>query len=136
MSSAGSPEFKAGGTDIPQLEVARTPSSVGLVRRFCVDACSTLGWADSSDAVELLVSELATNAVKHAHGARMRVRVLDHGLRLRVEVSDDSVSLPVPRRATAGAENGRGLAIIDALAVDAGCDVTVGGKTTWFEVGI
>lgn len=119
-----------------EFDVARTPVSVALVRRYCVDACSRLGWADSADAVELLVSELATNAVLHACGPRMRVRVLDRGLRLRVEVSDDSLTLPVPRRAAAQAESGRGMALVETLAVDAGCDVTVHGKTAWFEVGL
>lgn len=123
------------GDDVSRLEIDSTPSSIGLVRRFCVDACATLGWADRADTVELLVSELATNAVVHAYGARVRVQVRVRGRRLRVEVSDDSLSLPAPRLAAVGAENGRGLALVDALAVDAGCDVRAGGKTTWFEVG-
>lgn len=130
----GEPERPA--TDGAVLDVASTPSSVALVRRYCVDACSEFGWADSAATVELLVSELATNAIVHAGGLRVRVRVLDQGLRLRVEVSDDSPALPVPRRAVAGAENGRGLAMVSRLAVDAGCEVAVDGKTAWFEVGI
>lgn len=89
---------------------------------------------ESAEAVELLVSELATNAVVHGCGSRMRVRVLDHGLRLRVEVSDDSTTLPAQRHAAADAESGRGLAMIDTLAVEAGCDVAVNGKTAWFEM--
>lgn len=130
----GEPERIA--TDGAVFDVASTLCSVALVRRYCVDACSDLGWADSAADVELLSSELATNAVVHGGGSRVRVRVLDQGLRLRVEVSDDSRSLPVPRRAVAGAESGRGLALVDMLAVDAGCDVGPEGKTVWFEVGI
>ncbi len=118
------------------LEVGSTPSSVALARRHCVAACVDFGWADSAATVELLVSELVTNAIVHAGGSRVRVSVLDQGLRLRVEVSDDSSTLPVPRRALAGAENGRGLELVDTLAVDAGCEVAAEGKTVWFEVGI
>lgn len=131
----GEPERATTGP--AEFDVARTPRSVALVRRYCVDACCELGWVESADAVELLVSELATNCVVHACGSRMRVRVrvLDHGMRLRVEVSDDSLTLPAPRHAAAQAENGRGLAMVDILAVDAGCDITVAGKTAWFEVG-
>lgn len=119
-----------------ELDVACIPRNVALVRRYCVDKCSELGWAESADAVELLVSELATNAVVHAGGSRLRVRVLDRGLRLRIEVSDGSVTLPVARPAAVNAEHGRGLAMVDVLAVDAGCDVADAGKTAWFEMGI
>ena len=126
------PPAAAGAAD---LDVPSTPGSVAVVRRFCVQACCDLGWADSAETVELLVSELATNAVVHGRGARLRVRVLDRGLRLRVEVSDDSSARPVPRRAVPDAEDGRGLAMVELLAADAGCDVVADGKTAWFELG-
>jgi len=118
------------------LVVASAPRSVALVRRYALDACTALGWGDSADTVALLVSEMATNAVLHAYGPEIRVRVLDRGLRLRVEVSDGSAALPVPRDASARAENGRGLALVEALAAGWGTDLSPGGKTVWFEVGI
>lgn len=119
-----------------ELDIASGPRSVAVARRYCINACFELGWADSVDTVALLVSELATNAVIHACGPRLRMRVLENGLRLRVEVSDDRRTLPVPRRAAAHAESGRGLALVDTLAVAAGRHVAVTGKTAWFEVGL
>lgn len=107
-----------------------------VVRRYAVDACVALGWGDSSNSVALLVSEIATNAVLHAYGPALRVVVLDRGMRLRIEVFDGSPGLPVPRRARLGAEQGRGLAIVDALAVSCGVDVRADGKISWFEIGL
>lgn len=118
------------------LVVTSAPRSVASTRRYVVDACVAHGWADSSDTIALLTSEVVTNSVLHAHGPQVRVRVLDRGLRLRVEVFDGSPVLPVPREAAAGAVNGRGLALVDALALAWGVVVYPDGKTIWFEVGV
>ena len=118
------------------LLVPSAPRSVALVRRYAVDGCTALGWGDCADTVALLVTEVATNAVLHSYGTHIRVRVLDRGLRLRVEVSDDSPALPAPRGARPSDENGRGLALVEALAVDGGADTRSDGKTTWFEFGV
>lgn len=134
MSPSDAPGGARRQDDVLDLEVASTPQSISRMRLFCVQACRTLGWADSADTVELLVSELATNSVVHALGARVQVRVLSCDLRLRVEVSDDDVRLPVPRRAAASAENGRGLALVELLAANAGCCTSARGKTCWFEL--
>jgi hypothetical protein len=57
-------------------------------------------------------------------------------MRLRVVVFDGSPVLPVPRRAHAGAEDGRGLALVEVLAVSWGVDARPDGKSLWFEVGL
>lgn len=116
------------------LVVPSRPRSIALVRRYTVDACVAYGWGDSADTVELLVSEVATNTVLHAYGPELRVRVLERGERLRVEVFDGSPELPIPRNASVSAESGRGLAIVEALAVQWGVDTGPGGKTAWFEI--
>jgi len=134
MSDAERPDGRA-GVDDAGLVVPSEPRSVALVRRYAVDACTAHGWGASADTVALLASEVATNAVLHAYGPEIRVRILDLGLRLRVEVFDGSPVLPVPRRAAAGAEDGRGLALVAALAVAWGADARPGGKTSWFEIG-
>lgn len=134
MSEPERPEDRA-AADAAGLVVTSAPRSVALVRRYAVDACVALGWGDSADAVALLVSEVATNAVLHAYGPEIHIRVLDHGERLRVEVVDGSPVLPFPRRPQAGAEDGRGLALVEALAVRWGVDARPDGKTFWFEIG-
>jgi anti-sigma regulatory factor (Ser/Thr protein kinase) len=136
--SVSDPEWPGdhAAADAGGLVVPSAPRSVALVRRYAVDACAAFGWADAADTVALLVSELATNAVLHAYAPHIHVRVLDHGPRLRVEVFDGSPVLPVPRRARASAEDGRGLALVEALATRWGVDVASDGKTTWFEIGV
>jgi anti-sigma regulatory factor (Ser/Thr protein kinase) len=117
------------------LVVPSAPRSIRLVRRYAVDSCIALGWGDCADTVALLVSEVATNAALHAYGPQIRVRVVEHRGRLRVEVFDSSPVLPLPRRARSGAENGRGLALVEALAVRWDVDTRPDGKTFWFELG-
>ena len=124
------------GADADGLNVPSAPRSVALVRRYAIDACRALGWGEAADTVALLVSEVATNAIVHSYGTHIRVRVLDRGLRLRVEVFDGSPVLPVPRRPSLAEEGGRGLALVEALAVQWGADPQPDGKTAWFEVGV
>lgn len=117
------------------LTVPSAPKSVALVRQYASDACVALGWADSLDTIVLLVSELATNAVLHAGRPELIVRVLTSDSRLRVEVCDGSPDLPAPRDALVGAENGRGLELVEALASRWGVLPNPEGKTIWFEIG-
>jgi hypothetical protein len=73
-----------------------------------------MGLGEHADLAELIVSELATNAIKHADGP-VRVRVSYARGDLRVEAHDDGAGRPVRRRATADDESGRGLALLDEL---------------------
>ncbi|MDX3533741.1 ATP-binding protein [Streptomyces sp. MB09-01] len=113
--------------------VAREPASVGRARRVLTAQLSSWGLHEVADTARLLVSELVTNALRHAHGP-VRVNVRVRGAVLRCEVEDASPTGPVPRTANIDAESGRGIALIDALAQDWGSDRTTTGKTTWFEL--
>lgn len=85
------------------------------------------------DVVELLTSELVTNAVRHAHStARVAAELL--GNRVRVSVTDDGPGAPTPGRPSPDAESGRGLELVDALALRWGVVPLDVGKTVWFEV--
>jgi len=85
--------------------------------------------------VRLLVSEVVTNAVLYGVGESIEVDVrCDHG-RLRVEVGDPNPSLPIRRRPGPGSTSGRGLELVDVLALAWGADpLERGGKVVWFEV--
>ncbi len=83
--------------------------------------------------VELLTSEVVTNALIHARGAQsLTVSVLPAAV--RVEVEDSSSLLPTRRRAGVDAVSGRGLAIVGALALAWGVEPGPRGKRVWFEV--
>ncbi|MEU6063315.1 MULTISPECIES: ATP-binding protein [Streptomyces] len=85
------------------------------------------------DVAELLVSELATNALRHA-ASRFRLTLLaSHGV-LRCEVAD--TDRRAPEVLDAGiTESGRGMTLVDALARRWGCHLDGAGKTVWFELG-
>ena len=88
------------------------------------------------DDADLLLTEVVTNVVVHAH-TTMSLHVRWGRDRLRVEVTDCSTAMPRLRRATRRSEHGRGLLLLDRLADAWG--VTEPGdnrtcKTVWFEV--
>lgn len=89
----------------------------------------------SIDVVELLTSELVTNAVKHAHStARVAVEVV--GPRVRVSVTDDGPGVPATGHPSPDAESGRGLELVDSLATSWGVTPHDIGKTVWFEADV
>lgn len=86
--------------------------------------------------VMVMLSELATNAVKHA-GSTFEVGAAYDGRRLRVEVFDADPRVPQVQWVPAGATSGRGLLIVETLS-DAWGVVAVegGGKAVWFELRV
>lgn len=92
-----------------------------------------LDGADLDD-VQVMVSELATNAVRHGGGG-FDVVVSRTAEELRIEVVDASPAIPQAQWVPAGATSGRGLAIVDALSESWGVTALEGGgKAVWFEV--
>nr|WSY54092.1 ATP-binding protein [Streptomyces sp. NBC_00886] len=87
--------------------------------------------------VQLCVTELVGNVIRHlGEGTPVRVRVARVDGRTRVEVTDpDPRALPVLVRATGDDESGRGLALLDAMALRWGVEQEAAGKTVWCELG-
>lgn len=109
------------------------PQSAGAARRFVRHRVDDWHLGVATEDVVLMVSELVTNVGRHAR-TEATVRVRFAGDCLRIEVSDASPQ-PVQRREhSSGAEAGRGLLIVDALAAAWGVEADDHGKTVWFEV--
>ncbi len=86
------------------------------------------------DTVELLTSEVVTNALVHARSAPELCVEVRHDV-VRVEVSDTSTSEPVLQRPDPESASGRGIAIVEQLAAGWGVEQLAGdGKRVWFEV--
>lgn len=103
-------------------------------RRFAEAVCARLPRAQRDD-VLLCVSELVTNVIVHT-SAPGELRVGVTAGRVRLEV-DDASGTPPELSAGPGAGRavgGRGLRIIDQLAVSWGHVRHPGGKTVWVEL--
>jgi len=83
------------------------------------------------DAVRLVASELATNALVHAQTAfTVTLEASDHTVRLTVR--DDSPALPARRAPQALDTSGRGLEIVSLVSLDWGIiEDPDGCKTVW-----
>ncbi len=108
------------------------PQTAGRARRLVRRALDRWGLDDLSDAVELLVSEIVTNAVRYA-GRPITLRLLRTDV-LRCEVGDDAPQLPRMRHAGTQDENGRGLFLVHRLAQRWGATRLSAGKVVWFEL--
>ncbi|WP_406113777.1 SpoIIE family protein phosphatase [Streptomyces sp. NBC_01014] len=102
-------------------------------RRLVRQALERWGLEELSDSVELLVSEVVTNAVRYAERP-VTLRLLRTDV-LRCEVGDDSPQLPRQRRARETDEGGRGLFLVNRLARRWGATRLSTGKVVWFEIG-
>ena len=111
------------------------PTSVGAARRFVRDVLKSRQFDDGVvDVVELLTSEVVTNAIVHARsGPQLAVELRDDVV--RVAVHDLSPDVPVRRLGRIDDVRGRGVIIIEELAAAWGVEEERnGGKRVWFEV--
>ena len=109
------------------------PNSVTAARRFATDAL-TNDAVDVSQAVELMVSELATNCVRHAHTS-FRLAITRTDEEIRIEVTDDGGGDPRMQSPRPDEPSGRGLRIVDMLSKQWGITRDSSpGKTVWFTV--
>jgi len=83
------------------------------------------------DEARLVVSELATNVVRHA-GTPFTVSIERTDGEVTIRVRDWSARLPVVRSPGPWAGDGHGLGLVDALSVAWGVTVRAdGGKAVW-----
>lgn len=123
----GRPHGASGRTQV----FVPVPAAIRMTRRFVT--CTLQAWQreDVAADAQLLVSELATNALLHG-GSPFQVH-LDHDeAGVRVAVADLSTSPPEPQVVDLDRFDGRGVALVEQLStrwgVDAGVD---GGKVVW-----
>lgn len=124
------------------IRLAHSYASVQTARRFVRHALHMWNADDEVDDAVIVVSELVTNAIAHAHtGCELRISRDggDHagspGAILRVEVNDRGAQIPDVQTLTETREHGRGLHIVAALTNAWGVDTEPdGSKTVWAEL--
>ncbi|MBI0294420.1 ATP-binding protein [Streptomyces sp. PRKS01-29] len=111
------------------------PSSVPMARRLALAQLAAWTLRDFADDAELLVSELVTNALRHAGGPiRLTLSLCSADRAFRCEVADEDPERPRVRRACGDDEGGRGLHLLDLLSRCWGSTCTAAGKVVWFEL--
>ncbi|MFJ2900853.1 SpoIIE family protein phosphatase [Streptomyces sp. NPDC087212] len=118
---------------VAEWRLAPDPAEVRHARAIVRRQLADWGLTPLADHAELMVSELVTNAVRHAHRRPVALRLV-RGDTLLCEVDDDDHEVPYLRRAGAGDEFGRGLRVVSALAREWGTSRTKAGKTVRFEL--
>ncbi|MBF8191427.1 ATP-binding protein [Nonomuraea sp. K274] len=109
---------------------------VSSVRRFVRDLTGDWKAGETvSETAELLVSELATNALVHSSAqAPIHVAVIRDDHLLTVEVRDSCAGVPSAGPMVTTATKGRGLPIVQHLAHNWGWTLTPTGKAVWFQL--
>ncbi|MFJ3668907.1 SpoIIE family protein phosphatase [Streptomyces sp. NPDC090106] len=116
---------------VAQWDVPSDPAAVSRARLAVAGQLTAWGLQDLSFTLELVVSELVTNAIRHATGP-VQLRLL-RDRALICEVSDGSGTSPRLRRAKNEDEGGRGLFLVAQLTERWGTRHTPDGKIIWTE---
>ncbi|MFJ8537851.1 SpoIIE family protein phosphatase [Streptomyces sp. NPDC093591] len=111
--------------------LAPRPQTAGQARRLTRRTLHLWGLDSLMESTELLVSEVVANAVRFA-SRPITLRLLCTDV-LRCEVGDDSPVVPRMRHARLSDEGGRGLFLVDQLALRWGATRVSTGKVVWFE---
>lgn len=110
------------------------PASVPAARRFVRLLLAQADAEQWTDEAQLAVSELATNAVLHAHTSfEVSVQAGPDGV--HVQVWDDDPGTPTRRSSGADATTGRGLELVEAVAAEYGVQAVGPSKVVWFCLG-
>ena len=119
-----------------QREFPNQLAAITAARRYVADLLEAVP-PDPSFDVELMVSELATNCVRHTGSGFILRLDIDHE-DIRVEVTDTAPGTPRVRYPTPNQANGRGLHIVEGLSNGWGVERNHGqpGKTVWFTYRI
>lgn len=114
------------------------PGAVRTARQAVRGQLRDWGLDGLADLAALLVSELVTNALRHATGPIGVRLVRRSGLdgALLVEVSDPLPDPPRERAARLEDESGRGLYLVASASRRWGTRPGATGKTVWFELAV
>jgi anti-sigma regulatory factor (Ser/Thr protein kinase) len=118
-----------------QLTLPASGQPVWLARQVTREALAAWGLAHVEETAVLLVSELVTNAVRHAADTgAIGLELASTSTRLRMEVQDGDPSWREMDSLADCDESGYGFVLIESLAGQWGVHRTMTGKTVWAEI--
>ena len=117
-------------------DLPAAPEAAGMARQLVRDVLTRAGASHVMDDAMLVMSELATNAVRYgAEPITAHASVEGHNLILAVQDGRAS-DLPYPKVLTATEPNGRGMHLVAAMATRWGWDSSVNSKVVWAEISL
>ncbi len=119
-------------TTMAAWDLTADPAAVSAARKHVTAQLTDWGLDDATPTTVLIVSELVTNAIRHAQPP-LHLRLIRCNTRLTCEVTDGSTTTPHLRRARTLDEGGRGLFIVAQLTCRWGTRHHPDGKTIWAE---
>ena len=130
------PEPAAGAADSDRAHYDRmfvaVPAAPRDVRQFVRSVLR--GWGEPElDTAEVVASELATNAVQHAHSP-FRVSISRASSTIRIAVRDTSFAPPEQLLGDVARPGGRGVRLVVSLSRAWGVHDEPDGKTVWAEI--
>ena len=143
--------YPARALGVSFLALAAVPAAVGHSRELVRLGLDRWGLASLAADAEMVISELATNAIQatgstvadatrndpREDAAAFPVRLLLFEASIVIEVWDADPAPPVPQHGTGEEEGGRGLAIVAALSAKWDWyPAPQGGKVVWAELAI
>ena len=112
---------------LPELATARR------ARVWAAEVCRQWDCHAACEDVVLVVSELVTNAIRHA-GTELLVELIRDERSILVEVTDQSTRPLRRRNGTGFDETGNGLVLVDAICTRWGVTAGPTGKRAWAEL--
>ncbi|MGW0206159.1 SpoIIE family protein phosphatase [Streptomyces sp. NPDC003233] len=121
-----------GADQVADWDLPADPAVVAEARKETTRQLGEWGLDELAFTAELVVSELVTNAIRHAEGP-VRLRLIRDRAALICEVSDGSATAPHLRHPRTTDEGGRGLLLVSQFAERWGTRFVPGGKIIWAE---
>ncbi|MGW3204870.1 SpoIIE family protein phosphatase [Streptomyces sp. NPDC001135] len=120
-----------GAGRVADWDLPADPAVVADARKEADRQLAEWGLEELAFTTELVVSELVTNAIRHAEGP-IRLRLI-RDRALICEVSDSGATAPHLRHPRTTDEGGRGLLLVSQFAQGWGTRFVPGGKVIWAE---
>ncbi|MFG2192060.1 SpoIIE family protein phosphatase [Streptomyces sp. NPDC048639] len=122
---------RMGADQVAVWELPPEPAGVAKARELATARLREWGLEELAFTTELVVSELVTNAIRHA-APPVQLRLI-RDRTLLCEVSDGGYTSPHLRHSASDDEGGRGLFIVAQMVRRWGTRYTPSGKTIWTE---
>jgi anti-sigma regulatory factor (Ser/Thr protein kinase) len=111
--------------------------SARLARERVMDLIGSVASPEQCGIIALIVSELVTNAVLHGREPiRLHVQIDTEVLRLGVSDGASTGAAVAPRPCSTEEDGGRGLQIVETLALRWGVTANDHGKTVWATISL